>query len=252
MYYIPNIDKADHAVLAKHGLAYAFADSKSNPTSNSVIGGPDGGNGVVTPGIGVEDARYLKDTQTWRKYKGVWVGYNNDEKPGPSDLIRKDALDGYEVVLGDQNQWVVPLARSLSESDGPASFSCYLPTKIDLDEDGKWIEGATIKKYEHLWPIACGFWDKIRGAVIEDGKIAFDFSGETEFAIIALQANYRIGPMEAVLLELLDAGTAVEILKAMVDWPTFVSWQKKMLDSGAAGIASSDGPEAETLVTDPH
>ena len=232
LYYIPGIDKADHDVLYKHGLAYAFSELKGNPTVNRVIGGPDDGDGVVIPGIGCTDHRYKKDAQTWRKYKGIYVGYWNEQKPGPSDLQRADALNGHKVTLGDGNQWIVPVARQINDVDGRITASCALPSRIGWDEDGAWVMGDVVQKYFELWNTAQAFWDQLTeqtpGDLNQDKAIiTFDFAGGNDAAVMVLQCNYHISPREIDLLELFDIDSAGNVLRALVDWPSFLDCLQK-------------------------
>lgn len=252
LYYLPGIDKADHDVLNAHGLAYAFAEHKSNPTVNGVPNGPDGKAGAVILGIGCKDFRYVKDMQTWRKFfshahkKEVWVGYWNNDKPGPADLLRADAINGHKVRLADDRQWVVPLARALNQSDAGLQFSCMLPESIDW-KDGQWVTGGVMPRYTKLWDIAQAFWDELRGTNPDnDGAARFEFQNAFDQAMFVLQVNYRISPFEVSLLQLFDQNAASSILQALIDWPTFMAiLQKKTSDQTARdGSTSSAGPEA--------
>ena len=233
------------AQVAEVGLGYAFVSGRSPaPIRN----GPDGANGVVlvTDGAALGDKMlgYYPDDQTWQKIPGsvAWVGCYDDARPKPEDLLQPDTLGGHLVRLGDGKEWTVPVARGMSEEDGELRWSCALPTGVALDDDGNWLRGAPLAKYDRLWELACKWWDVWNAAAVggEDGKAAeFAFDGLHDSAVLALQTNYRIGKAEAALLRLFDGSKAVEVLKAVIDWPTIVIWMAEQ------NAKKNDHPEAD-------
>ena len=234
--------------LRAAGLGYTFERSF---TPAPLLGsGPDGGQGVI-----VADDRCVPsakigmyaDKQVWRKIpqRDVWIGYYTAERPTPGDLIRSDPLPGHLVTLGDDNQWLIPIARGAAEQEDEMVGVCSLPTVRDLDEEGHWMIGGVLPKYERLWQIAQKWWalmcTKISGASTEDDEpVVFDFDGENEAAVDVLTANYRVGAIEAAALGLLNSQTVGAIFMALVDWPT---WKKKL---DTIGSASTAGQEAGT------
>ena len=54
-----------------------------------------------------------------------------------------------------------------------------------------------------------------------------EFADVNDAALLALATNYRVGKAEVVLLGLFDDRATVEILKALIDWPTISAWLKK-------------------------
>ena len=80
--------------------------------------GPDGGPGTIFCVSGTRpNLAVNRDTQTWIEVKGShWLGYDNNDKPGPDDLRRKKLVSGTQVELGDGNKWIIPAVHFLNNS----------------------------------------------------------------------------------------------------------------------------------------
>jgi len=256
LYFVPDlVDLPDAAKLRALGLDYAFGRL---PAARFITAaGPSGGPGLLLGEEGWADGTaigYYPDRQTFRqnvetsKRPNVrtWVGLWTQRRPGPEDLLRRDALSGWPVRLGDGQEWLVPVARRFVEQFDELRYYNALPHSVDVDEAGRWTRRSMVGAYAGLWPIAERFWDWYiahapGGDAVGDTDAAAP-SGSTwtdqeiyESAVTALAVNYHLGPAEVGLLGLLVDSRAGDILKALIDVPTLIEWSKKKALAAAAG-----------------
>lgn len=260
LYYIPGHEgQVSLEQLKTAGLEYAF---ETQPTANGVQGGPDNGNGVIVaqePFTAAHQIRYLPEQQIWRKMpqREIYLGIYGDPAesgfevppcpPGPGDLARREMLDGYLLELGDGRQWQIPVAREASEKDGRLVSQSALPRRMELNEAGEFVPGDPLPQFASLSSAAEEYYNAFDRAVKEDGgTIRFEFDDQA--AVTVLAANYRIGPLEVVMLGLLTYGGpyAVRVLSLAIDLPGLAELQKK---TASAGSASGDGPSEGTPTT---
>ena len=160
-----------------------------------------------------------------------FVGFYSDSTPTPEELLRKDALGGHAVRLGDGNDWIIPVARGAAEESGELRYFAKVPRRLDMDENGAWISGGIAPRFAELWGVACKFWDAFTGAGVEktaDGvAVRMEFNDLVDGAVMALATNYRLRATEAALLGLLDEENCGAILRAVIDWPTVESFLQK-------------------------
>ena len=261
LYYLPGETPAiKQPRLNELGLGYAL-----NPYGpRGCARGPDGGQGIVLAHPDHPRLGYYANEQVWRKMAGSfdngcrpWVGYQTDARPTPADLLRPDALVGHPVNLGDGNDWTVPIARRLIPTDDNSNLlaACMLPKAIDVDDDGNWVEGDIRPRYESLWQVATSWWNKAHTVdddeVDDDGvaRLRFDLDDIYSGAVVALQANYRIGQTEVAMLGLLDEINVGQVLEALVDWPTAKAWLAELAEANSSkkneGGRQSDGSSTE-------
>ena len=223
--------------VARAGLSYAFERS---PMVRASSQGPGGRAGFVVSGN--VDLGFYPAKQSWRrnvktsKNQNVetWVGKDNGAAIEPWELARSRTLNGHAITLLDGRRWVCPVARRLVDlPDGTLAWTNALPHKWDVDEGGRWITGAVLPRYAALWEEGDWIWEYFKSA---DGQNTVDGQKAGDAAALALGANYRVGPVECGLLDLIDDQTVFEVLGALVDWPRVVDVLKKKLnsDSGAA------------------
>jgi len=243
LYYVPNASRGiSREELCGLGLGYALG--RTFTAAEILANGPDGGRGVIVADPRrVEPARIRMEAsqQRWRKAVSYWVGHYISEPPGPADLLKSPAIAGHAVVLGDDREWICPVARLVHGE--PA-----LPRASELDEEGRWRPGPVLERYRRLWEVACAWWDTLlKGEVVETPeaggetgpRLRFDFSGLHEAAIECLQAQYAIGATEAAMLGLLNEQVASAVLNAAVDWPVLKEWlEKKAKAAGPAAAAT--------------
>jgi len=231
LYFVPELRAAPTLDQVQGaGLGYAF-DRK--PAFRNTEAGP-GGHGVLV----ARDSGSLLDCNEvdWRQVPAAtgWVGLRKGATVKPDGLKRDRMLDGHRVELADSQKWLVPVARGFSEEDGDLRWFCAVPTRLTLDAEGKWSHGSVVEVYAPLWALAQKWIDCWTQAVetIEkkaDGGLAttLEFSELVNGSIMALAANYYLGPVEADLLGLLTYEIARDILDALVDLPTWHDWAQK-------------------------
>lgn len=259
LYFVDGQHRVTREQARELGLAHAFPDAHF-VCSEYTGGGPGGNTGCV---LGRSDERigYFADRQTWMKMPPVpgrpkeqtlHVGCWNDARPTPAELLVPDPLRGLPIKLKDGNDWLVPLAR---EWTGGHGWSRLLPGTLALDEAGQWTTGGIEPKYSRLWDICTEFWSHLFGAEVnESHEIRFNFAGANDAALEVLAFNYRLSRAEVVLLGLFDdqLDTAAAILRALVDFDRYLSWQKKSLaEVTLGGSSTSAGDEALPPNTDP-
>jgi hypothetical protein len=265
-YFVPNRQILTLADSAKIGLAYAFEAGIDCTQVQNGLGGQPGIVCAQQDSYVLGKNGYHASQQIWRQIPGseVWVGHYRDELPGPEDLARAKQLSGWSLELGDGQRWVVPMARSYNEhgsgEDAELRWSVGLPQRLDLAADGRWTRTGISPRYAALWELAEG-WLRMRTQTSSpDDHARFDEQGETDGAVCALQANYRLGRVEAALLGLFQVDDmVVEVLDRLIDRPTVEAFTKKKLALMAmaasatpgAGCNSSAGPAAAIPATGP-
>jgi hypothetical protein len=228
LYYRPGHNRSVSFDDIKHwGLEYAFDKA---PVSGQCQGGtPDGGSGQVFIGQRTNGEVPLvnMEKQTWRKLPGdrmgapVYVGFWNENKPTPEELVRPAILSGYQYTLADGHQWNVPLVRRYGD-DG---HSCALPRMLDFDDEGKPIDGEVVSKYRGLWDLTKPIVDDLL-ATYELGElpeVPLTQKQAVEIAVSLLQVNYRVSLPEMVLLEALPNDSTVSgLCSCACDWPELI------------------------------
>lgn len=207
------------------GLSYAVCGG--SPTVAPARSGPEGETGVfflfsTVHGADAVLAKVNKDSAEWVEVPetGAWFGYLKANRPVPSDLLREETLEGYNVRLADGNEWVIPIARYVLSNDD----SSPLPKSMRYN-GGKWEPGNVLPMYQKFFEDACKVWD-----VISDEKTAgkFDVSTECDLSATAIGFNYRISATEISALGLIDTRNQLAIVKAIVDWPMLEEAKKKL------------------------
>lgn len=253
LYYLPGKDHSvDGSDIEQAGIGHALRYNQSVPslTSVGVKGGPDGGSGVIVARSEFADrVGFYPDAQTWKKAPGgrYWIGWSKESSPGPDALARPNLLRGHRVKLADGNDWMIPVARAWSEQSQGGAPYIALPRVRELNAEGQWANGAVLPDYRDLWDMACRWWDTWMEicAEIEQDSVTLSFNDETDFAVAALCANYHVDRLEASVLGLLTDASVIEILGALIDWPTIVAWQAKK-NSQPDGSNTVDGVTAAT------
>ena len=114
----------------------------------------DGGCAVVFTLKGKFDKEpalgFWNDKQEWvhKPNTNLYVGWNIDDKPKPEAFLKKDYLEGHKVILGDENEWTIPIARKFQ-------VGCILPKTMMMIRDGE-LEEVVVSKYIKLQKIGDG------------------------------------------------------------------------------------------------
>lgn len=252
LYYLPgsrgSLSLAD---MSRAGIGYAFDQAPSCAD----VDGPDGGRGVVCAACDRPDPPplgYSNTGQVWRKVPAenvsprAWVGMVASlHPPTPIDLIRLETLPGHDVRMANDTVWSVPFARRYIETDsGVASYDC-LPQTVDLDDDGRFIEGDRIAKHNRLWGISEAFVAYTTEALAtKEGETEPQLDPQKLFndASDAIAVNYYISAVELVLLRALDTNAAINVLRAVIDWDNFLDLANKKKHSEP--LSTDDGKPA--------
>lgn len=239
LYFVEGLEAGSAEQYRQLGLEYALGGSGASRGAQT---GPGGAAGMVTS-LGAGQIGYYPDRQVWHSMglrgqegsqRRVWFGWFVDRPPGPADLQRDGALPGHRVRMFNDEEWTVPAAMQFDSGQ----FGGALPQVLDLSESGEWTLGPVKQRYERLWQVASEFFDAFMRAQADESEEGVRLPKVVDMARLAvdvLAANYRVSALEVAKLGLLDSRgtTAVEVLKAAIDWPTAIDWQKK--SAGAPG-----------------
>jgi len=212
--------------------------------------GPDGSKGaLLIPAVKhPPQPRYLANEQTWREIPAKpdapswWIGYETSRRPGPDDLVRRNALfSGHPVTLEDGREWRAPVARFLNGATA-------LPQSLGLNDAGE-LAPVPLNGHNALWERAVGFWDRFMAAIEQTaaGEEPLPVQEDWRTAVVALQQNYHIGVEEVGVLRILGTESAVRVLQALIDLPsleTIIEEQKKTEDGAAASSNTDSGATA--------
>ena len=243
LYYISGMTvKPPVEFIRENGLAHAFPrDMLRTCAFAQLSAGPDGGPGVLFSAGDGHGVRYDRESQHWSKLSPrVWFGYAKDraQRPGPDDLIaRRACVEGYQVELGDGNQWRIPLVRRWPDGS-------ELPQIIMMDFATGRAVVRVRSEFKELYERA----EILLDTLLEGGPDEADPDDIMRLAELALGVNYRVSRYEISALELLDTRNAKEIADALLDGPNL----KKLLDelrgkkNGACepGLTSKPGERA--------
>lgn len=208
--------------ISDAGLGYLL-DGKGGPTVQPTDRGPEKQSGTFFTVAGAggrgEPSILRAGEARWDKIPGLeaWIGRLEGESPGPEDLARAKLIDGYPVELADGKTWLVPVVRALGGGS-------RLPRAMVWD-GRDFVEGGVRPAYEKLFAAGQRIWDLI--STSPDGH-AVTLSEATATSVAALAANYRIGPAEVDLLELLDSANTVDVVKALIDYPAVEGLRGKL------------------------
>jgi len=230
----------------------------TNPGPPGVVVAADGTFADRPPGYYPDKQRWMRIPEVLLEKQGepaagvsppseIWVGVYSDAPPTPALLQRRQILNGHAVRLGDAQEYVIPVVRMAREVQGTMKLFSGLPMATSVDERGQWAQAGVMKPYERLWSYACDFWDDLMQSlqhqvegeagdtdeIPDTPKIRFEFEESYDAALEALKTNYRLRKMEVALLALFDDLCVAEILCAVVDWPTWVAWNKKKTQTSA-------------------
>ena len=241
-YHLPGASGFTLSLLETYGLADALSDITS-PSQMAIaenVKGP-GGHGLLIcawrPGqVRPPDMRYLPEEQEWQQLPGEnsWIGWPKQSKPRPDDLLRfcGDRAEpmlcspGLEERLADGQLWNIPVIRfpanepvmvtgSKSEGSPWAGSGTHLPVLLGIDRQGqvtRRIRASDAKLWQQFERIANWIWN------INNSEGFVDrYPSEAEqilAACAALGRNYRICPVVASALGLIDSETLVRMLAA--------------------------------------
>ncbi len=231
LYFKPQVDKpVTRKDAAGWGLAYAFDGSPQSATiSGRTPTGEPGQLFADNSRIGEQRFGYKEENQTWRKIpkSDVWVGFDNQDRPGPDALLRVESLPGEGVKLNDGVAWIIPRLWFFADENG---FQLALPMVADVDDDGNWTSGGVATGHQALKEYA----ERLHEATIlavADEKQQIEPMDTVEMLDIAaglLSANYVVSKTEVGMLGLLrNDSMLLEIGRAALDMDRAEEWALK-------------------------
>ncbi len=173
--------------------------------------------GVVKDGLQVNwggQAGCFPDRQKWvplvatdaTAYLGLWL----DSPCTPDDLRRSSLFNGYKVKLADGADWQVPLAVELPATLRLVDRSWTKVRKPQFDEF--WAQSEVWYRRFNLFDL------NPETVATSEGIDAAALQHEwAEFCVFALRQNYRLTPLIASELGILDTDSLLKITWSVVD-----------------------------------
>ena len=242
LYFFPDLAGYHSDTVAQCGLSDLLRPGNHGARETSA--GPGGKRGVVLATKPLcEPIGYQPERQTWSECADgkFWLGYENDAKPTPADLIRRSAVVGYPIELADGQEWMIPAARV---NDGTAGT--MLPQSISLDAQGKRLY-RTLPKYDRLAAYAVQAFDGLRHATLDEGdEVAVDEDFKWLACVEALGTNYRVTQWEVGALGILTRQLYDPVLSALVDFPAYYLMRQGQQEAQKKS-ASTSTPDTQSI-----
>ena len=250
-FFVTDAQRVGPAEFEAAGLGHALTGE--GPDCRQTTAGPDGRGGVVAVPShpNAPPAKFEKDKQTWRKLPTRWVegkeltsyvGFYNDRRPGPADLARKRQIAGEAVKLRDGNDYVVPIARSVVRGS-------TLPRELVLGDDCVTWQPQDLPEFFAL----CGAAEEAfrlfhDGEADADGnlQVSIPYDVGMRISVLALQANYRVGPVEVSMLRLFADEDMAKVMRAVCDLDAYeqVMESRAKKESASGSSSTAAGSEA--------
>jgi len=233
LYFLPGVPGANKQMLQDRGLLNRFTTHGGTLIEHAVtqvLSGPDGGGGCIVAAGGYPPV-CEPGKQLWMQGEKFWAGVET-LAPGPDDLIRDIVMAGYEIVLGDNNLWRVPLIRRWDVDQGGHVSALPKSVRNVVGADGSNMGALAINpNYVHLDKIADRVWLNF----IENRTVPM---GEA-LAICAalLGVGYRLGAEEIGLLGLVDEELMVKLAGLCLDAPVI---EAQVAKRSYEGLQASD------------
>jgi len=246
LYFVPGCENecAVRLKFAELGLDEVFGEV--GITVARVGNSPSGEAGcIVMPHVDLNpDPGYFPDSQTWMKAPGGkhWIGFETARRPSPTCLERRETVAGHYVRLEDGNDWLVPAARVFY-----GGGTC-LPEVFSLGPNGEIVK-AIVPRYKALSKQAESLWEDFTSEAANGALRAIRTQEDSlRLACEALAVNYHVGLGEVLALELTSTAGMREILRALIDYPSFLravesieaGKKKDSLQPGIAGSLNTD------------
>lgn len=251
LYYVPGVRVATADVLSERGIS---ALAGVHVSSVAVTRGPgDNGPGVVCAAQGASRPGFYPDSQVWHPCDdGNWmVGWDASTTPKPASLARVEQIAGHLVTLGDDQDWLVPVARSFP-------IGTALPEALVIGPNGELVS-EPLPKFAQISQSAERVWEAFMAASeregVDDGiqdDRDLEVADAFDIATQALALNYHVSKWELSALRLMTTDTMWGVLRALIDFPAIEAELKKNL--GATPPVTSNGSggvEVSSLGTSP-
>ncbi len=216
VYFLEGVDSGFDRVVDEAGLRDRL------PTFEHGFGpGPAGKRGTFMAVSGGDlHPTYREKSQTWngphgyettdgsgnRVQRKFWIGFVNDARPEPADLLRPSIVRGRPVKMFDDNEWIIPAAR-------------LTPRAIYYNGDGT-IHTQAGDRYAWLFDEAARA-SGIPFDASEKGEPAFfEYEYVLDLSARLLSVNYRVSSdprQELSLLRLVDSEHWEGVVAALCD-----------------------------------
>jgi len=197
--------------------------------------GPDGNPGLIVTLS--NRPRYVEgDAQVWRKHldlDGVMVGMYAGDAWSPSDFARAEQLPGQDV-----DGWHIPIAIEYGVTEGHVSYQSALPTQWSYGGAGVWQRGTVASQYVQMWSLVEQATENLDFQIGKTDSLVF--SMHPELFMVAITANYRVGPMELDMLGVASQRFYGRVLAVILDLDRYGQMMQKKSESEAGG-SSADG-----------
>lgn len=214
VYYIPNVTRAPASYVdLPEGLRDVLR--KSSLDTREVNIGPDNTKGFAVTAQPINPTRrtrcgYYPKEQKWVDFGKWWVGWEVADPPGPYDLQREDFLEGYNVKMCDDNEWVAPIVLGKYST-------IQMGFKVDDNGDTEYVVANGYEEIVRKTELLKKASDETNeGENFTGDYIDFDL---LKFAVELLNIHYRIGIWECSVdcLSIIDPVRVYLILYAAVD-----------------------------------
>ncbi len=158
---------------------------------------------------------FENEVQVWHDIPGtpLSIGYNIDQPPQPSDFLKHDFLPGHRLILGDNQEYIVPLARKFNAG-------CVLPFDLSMLVEGE-LKKVTVSKYLELQKIAekLAVWQGFVKGAEKDTEFLSTDAKYFMTCCKVMAINYHLDHREISILKLFNSINAIKILQYVVDSP---------------------------------
>jgi hypothetical protein len=128
-----------------------------------------------------------------------WLGFSNESRCTPSDLARPFRQAGPRLQLGDDNEWMIPVAKQLDSN-------------MAIADDGTWR--FEVQRRFNEFYLEYLKWLELLGN--EDSERSFMYSDAADFVLSGLRINYRLLPEVASRLGLFTTQNITRALFAIL------------------------------------
>lgn len=196
--------------------------------------GPGKEQGLLISAFAGHTVEYNREIYDWKQIgAGVWIGIIRNHTSNmfaKADLYGRLPADGYPVLLGDGQRYVIPVALA----DTP---NYNIPWREGLDD-----AGGIIREVAPEYRAVCAAARVMFDAMTADGEFVMDEERLRLACANAVSVNYRLDLRECLALGLFTSETYMAIVEAILDMPGIRELlKKKAEDTVSTGYGETDG-----------
>lgn len=223
----PRVGRINQSKVDEYELGSILGDCGEVPdeTVLAATAGPDGREGVLIyprPTQGdLPRIVYNPETQTWVKFKGLWVGWLNKEKPTSEDIMKRETCLGYVANDAYGRPWSVPIVVSSNDRQ------VTMPQRYGYDSDGNFVLTRRAED-QPIFDLAGRVADVMDG--VDDCEMNEQEVAEAAIAFLAV--NYRVSPAEIFAFDrmgtpVLDRKFVAFVFSSVTDFGKVNEFKKK-------------------------